>query len=154
MLTKISGTFVKIASRSDYQIQLQRGNAHRPAARFNKIGQDALYLSPDEDSARVAIGKYVQPGDPQRVLASYNISSCWLFDLRGADACDLYELARQPWRQALDAGYKPRSWEAADILREAGHVGLIDPSRQLIAPFTQRIFAKRNKHCQTSHPRS
>jgi len=63
MPTEIGGTFVNIAWADDPDIHLKRGLPDRPAARFNRIGQDALYLSPDEESARVAIGQYVAVGD-------------------------------------------------------------------------------------------
>lgn len=130
MLTRISGEFVKIAFADAVATPLLRGRAQRPAARFNRAGQDALYLSPDEKSARVAIGEYVQAGDPPRVLLRYEVEACTLFDLRHPEAADVYELARQSWRPPFARGDAPPSWQAADMIRDAGHVGLIDPSRQ------------------------
>jgi RES domain-containing protein len=109
---------------------LARGLSHRPAGRFNRIGQDALYLSPDELSARVAIGEYVKLGDPPRHLLTYEVERCALFDLRHPAAASVYDLARKPWRQKLAAGEEPQSWDAADHVRRSGHVGLIDPSRR------------------------
>ena len=64
MIAEIGGLFVKIAFADDARGALRRGHPDRPAARFNRPGQDALYLSPDETSARVAIGQYVKAGDP------------------------------------------------------------------------------------------
>lgn len=130
MLTEVEGRFVKIAFAKDADVSLSRGLAHRPAARFNRIGQDALYLSPDEVSARVAIGEYVKPEDPPRVLLTFEVERSTLFDLRHPQSSDVYELARQSWRKALQAGEEPKSWEAADFIRQSGHVGLIDPSRR------------------------
>ncbi len=130
MLSKVNGIFVKISFEVPDGIHLERGLEYRPAARFNRVGQDALYLSPNEQSARVAIGEYVRSGDPQRFLISYDVEPCVLFDLRHPHAAEVYELARKPWRSALDAGDEPKSWLAADTVRKAGHVGLIDPSRQ------------------------
>ncbi len=130
MLTRVEGIFVKIAFADKADVFLLRGDPNRPAARFNKKGQDALYLSPDEASARVAMGQYVKPLDPARVLIRYRIEPCWLFDLRHNDTASLYALARQSWLPSFARGEAPASWQAADIVRQSGHVGLIDPSRR------------------------
>ncbi len=130
MLTEVSGNFVKIAFADAIETPLLRGHPTRPAARFNRPGQDALYLSPDEASARVAIGEYVRDGDPPRVLLSYEVGLCTLLDLRHPEAADIYALARQSWRPPFASGEEPPSWEAAEMVRNLGHVGLIDPSRQ------------------------
>ena len=130
MLTEVSGEFVKIVWADDPDIHLMRGAADRPPARFNRRGQDALYLSPDVESARVAIGQDVKADDPPRALLTFEVQRCALFDFRSPEASDLYELARQPWRKLLREGGIPASWQAADKLREDGHIGLIDPSRR------------------------
>jgi RES domain-containing protein len=130
LLTIVEGIFVKVALATEVGTTLARGLPHRPAARFNRSGQDALYLSPDEQSARVAIAEYVRPNDPLRILASYEVERCTLFDLRHPDAACVYALARVPWRKALAEGVAPASWQAADYIRQCGHVGLIDPSRR------------------------
>lgn len=130
MLTEISGIFVKIAFATDAHLPLTKGAPNRPAARFNRPGQEALYLSPDVDSARVAIGEYVKEQESPRVVVQYEIDRCLLFDLRTDDAAAIYELARQPWQSAHMQGIDPPSWEAADKIRKAGYTGLIDPSRQ------------------------
>lgn len=130
MLTEIRGTFVKISFETPNGIHLERGLSYRPAARFNRVGQDALYLSPNEQSAKVAIGEYVRLGDPQRFLITYEVEPCVLLDLRHPLSAEVYELARKPWQSAMKAGEEPESWLAADTVRKAGHVGLIDPSRQ------------------------
>ena len=130
MLTEVSGAFVKIVWADDPDIHLTRGAADRPPARFNRRGQDALYLSPDIESARVAIGQDVKADDPPRVVLTFEVQRCALLDLRNPEASDIYELARQPWRKRLAAGGTPTSWRASDRLRKDGHVGLIDPSRR------------------------
>ncbi len=130
MLKIVKGTFVKIAARGDDSLVLQKGQAARPAARFNRQGEDALYLSPDELSARVAIGQYVTEHTRERQLLTYDIGEGRLCDLRHPDAASLYELARQPWLGDLAAGNSPASWTAADRIREDGYDGLIDPSRR------------------------
>lgn len=130
MLTEVSGVFVKIAFASEVEIQLERGLPNRPPSRFNRVGQNALYLSPNEESARVAIGGYVKEGDPDRVLLRYEVDKCRLFDLRHPDAAETYALACQSWRDVLADGGSPKPWKAADHVRELNHAGLIDPSRR------------------------
>lgn len=130
MHTTISGTFVKIAFASDASILLARGVPHRPAARFNREGQDALYLSPDEESARVAIGEYVKVSDPQRILLRFDVTAARLVDLRHPNSASIYANACQPWQSAIAKGLCPPSWTAADELRQANEIGLIDPSRR------------------------
>lgn len=121
---------VKIIRAGDSGIVLQQGLPERPAGRFNRPGQDALYLSPDELSARVAIGQYITEADRNRELLSICVSACRLLDLREPVHSALYEFARQPWIAALDAGTEPASWQAADQIRSLGYDGLIDPSRR------------------------
>lgn len=130
MLTEVSGEFVKIVWADDPDVHLMRGAPDRPAARFNRRGQDALYLSPDVESARVAIGQDVKTGDRPRVVVKFQVDRCRLFDLRSPEAADIYASASQPWRALLAARGTPPSWLAADHLREKGYVGLIDPSRR------------------------
>jgi RES domain-containing protein len=130
LLTEVAGIFVKIAFAAEVDMVLARGHANRPAARFNRRGQDALYLSPDETSARVAIAEYVSANDPARVLLRYEVERCQLFDLRHQDASQVQALARQNWRATFERGSEPTSWVAGDMVRQAGHVGLIDPSRR------------------------
>ncbi|MEP2707172.1 MAG: RES family NAD+ phosphorylase [Roseibium sp.] len=130
MIQTKTSTFVKIIRRDDVDLVLKRGLPSRPAARFNRQGQDALYLSPDEQSARVAIGQYIKETDHNRVLLTYRISKFKLFDLRDPANSRVYDQARQPWLQPLADGETPASWNASDQIRDMGYDGLIDPSRR------------------------
>ncbi|WP_428526984.1 RES family NAD+ phosphorylase [Roseibium sp.] len=125
-----SRSFVKIINPGEGALILERGHASRPPARFNRPGQDALYLSPDETSARVAIGQYITCDNRDRVLISLEVSACRLLDLRDVEHSELYALARQPWLAPLKSGLEPPSWIAADLIRAMGYHGLIDPSRR------------------------
>lgn len=68
MFIELSGTFDKIVFESEMDKVLLRGLQGRPAGRFNRAGQDALYLSQSEQSAKVALSKYSKHDDPPRVL--------------------------------------------------------------------------------------
>lgn len=130
MRSQIFGIFVKIVMPDDLDITLMKGKKSRPAARFNRKGQDALYLSRDEESARVAIGQYVTEDTRQRLLLTFSVSQCSLLDLRSDEARDICLLASQSWLNALRRGEEPSSWIAADKIRSLGYDGLIDPSRR------------------------
>ncbi|MEP3467952.1 RES family NAD+ phosphorylase, partial [Marinobacter alexandrii] len=129
MIRTANETFVKIIHRDDVDLVLKRGLPSRPAARFNRQGQDALYLSPNELSARVAIGQYVEETVHSRVLLTYRVSDFRLFDLRDPANSIVYDQAKQPWLQPLADGETHASWQAADKVRDMGYDGLIDPSR-------------------------
>lgn len=130
MFADISGTFVKIALVDDLDVLISRFSPSRPAARFNRKGQDALYLSVNEDSARVAMIKHAQKSTGQRVLINYNVQNCKVVDLRHAQAQEMRSLASQDWEEAIACGREPTSWQMADKLRQSNAVGLIDPSRK------------------------
>ena len=130
MYTTIEGEFVKIAYANQAHLNLRKKDPERPAARFNRPAQDALYLSPDEEAARVAIGEYVKSEDATRVLVRYHVSSCKLLDLRLEENAALYARAAHPWQSALKKDQEPISWGVADDIRNSGVIGLIDPSRR------------------------
>ena len=122
--------FVKIAFADRVDVLLERSRPERPAARFNRTGRDALYLSVDEASARVAMTRHARAGDPPRVLVRYAIGACRVVDLGHPEARALRERAAGDWRAALARGEEPESWRVVDELGRAGEVGLIDPSRR------------------------
>ncbi|OED34645.1 hypothetical protein AB833_32075 [Chromatiales bacterium (ex Bugula neritina AB1)] len=130
MLVELAGTFTKIAFAHEVESFLLRGLPQRPAGRYNRQGQDALYLSKNEESARVALQKYRKPDDPPRVLVEFQIGSCTVVDLRHSDAINLFQASRGNWQDSLARGDTPISWEVADSIRDMGHAGLIDPSRK------------------------
>ena len=140
MISEISGTFVKIAFADQVDILLKRNSPDRPAARYNREGQDALYLSVDENTAHVAMRKYVADSDSPRVLIYYEVQPCQLVDLRHPDAEDLRKRANQNWQLALDEGTEPTSWEVADLLRKSNKTGLIDPSRSQLGSWDITLF--------------
>jgi RES domain-containing protein len=143
MLKTIEGEFVKIA------FALRRQDPNRPAARFNRRGQDALYLSPNADAACVAIGEYVKPCDPPRVLLRYHVSKCEVVDLQALQNKDLYSRAGHPWQADFKAGKTPLSWEAADEIRSQNIAGLIDPSRRRIGLWHITLFTWNSPNAPT-----
>ena len=130
MIAEVHRIYVKIVFASEVDILLTRNSPERPAGRYNRLGQDALYLSKDEQSARVAMQKYRNPSDPKRVLVSFEVTHCRVLDLRHPEANRLRQLASQDWQSELASGLTPASWQVADKVRESDEAGLIDPSRK------------------------
>lgn len=130
MKTEISGSFTKIVFAKDLDTFLLRGVASRPAGRFNRPGQDALYLSQNVESARAALSRYVKADDAARVAVQYEIEQCTVLDLRHPEAADLLIASRENWQEAMAMQNTPMSWGVADKARKEGYSGLIDPSRQ------------------------
>ena len=128
--TNIAGTFVKISAADQINLALQRNSPIRPEARYNRRGQNALYLSVDERSARVAMRKYAKDITAPLVLVRFEVEACQLVDLQHADMSAYKTRASQGWQAAIANGYEPASWEVADLLRENQAIGLIDPSRK------------------------
>lgn len=130
MLFELSGSFVKIVFATDVDTILLRGESDRPPGRYNRVGQDALYLSRHEQSARTALTRYIKQDDPPRVIIQYKVEPCSLFDLRHPDAAELLTASRGDWLKTYREDGIPESWEVADRIRQLGHHGLIEPSRQ------------------------
>ncbi len=110
---------------------LERDWNQRPAARYNRPGQDALYLTQNEESARAALLRYVTAESRHRILVRYLVGNCRVLDLRAPAAQDLAERAKKKWDDFLAQGREPPSWSVSDWAREQGCDGLIDPSRQM-----------------------
>jgi len=97
--TQLSGTFVKIISPVDVNHVLKRNTLDRPEARYNRRGENALYLSSNENSARVAMQKYAKEIETPVVLVEYAVESCQLVDLRRVDAQQLRNMASTDWTE-------------------------------------------------------
>jgi len=60
--SKLSGRFVKIGYAEDKHLYLNKSDANRPMGRYNRPGQDALYLSTSVEAALGALRN--MPSDP------------------------------------------------------------------------------------------
>lgn len=126
----VSGIFVRICPVAQIEITLMCHSEKRPAARYNRFGQDALYLTPTEESARVSLKKYACSLAEPLVLIKYQVQACELVDLRHPELKDLKQLSSGDWKKAFENGDEPESWQIADKLRSYNEIGLIDPSRK------------------------
>lgn len=150
--TEVAGAFVRIDFADRAGRALLRGDPERPAARFNRRGEDALYLSPDAESAWIGIRSIAGELDRPRVVQAYVVGKARVLDMRHPDAAAIYEEARQPWRMALRDGRAPQSWAVADIVRAAELDGLIDPSRQSPGRWALTLFRWEGTDAPIVHP--
>ncbi len=130
MFTQVSGHFCKIVTPTHEERVLERGWTSRPAARFNRPREDALYLTQSEESARYALRRYLSESGKTRSLVWYSVSECRVLDLRTRKAAGLAQLASQKWDDYVAKGKASPSWKVADWARDNGCAGVIDPSRQ------------------------
>lgn len=100
--------------------------------RFNRQGVEALYLS---SSPTTALAEYQQtsPFLPPCTLCSYNVRLNNLVDLRqlhyGPPWDDLWQSWNDDWRHSrFDLHIEPPTWVLSDLVRDAGHTGIIFPS--------------------------
>ncbi|WP_348255976.1 RES domain-containing protein [Vibrio parahaemolyticus] len=127
---EVSGTYVRICPEDQVDIALLRNSRDRPEGRYNRLGQDALYLTPTEESARIALQKYVSNITSRMVLVEYEIQPCMLVDLRSAQLEKYRTMVAVNWQYELSKGKEPSSWHVADLLRSHNEIGLVDPSRK------------------------
>lgn len=127
---EIGGKFVRICSENQIESVLERHSPERPEARYNRRGQDTLYLTPTESSARTAMMKYAKKIKSPLFLVRYEIETCFLVDLRHPFFQDYRDLLGSDWQKAIEKGSEPPSWQVSDRLRQANQVGLLDPSRK------------------------
>ena len=104
MFTQISGHFCKIVTPTYEERVLERGWASRPAARFNRPREDALYLTQSEESARYALRRYLSESGKRRSLVWYSVSERRVLDLRAPEAAELAQLASQRWDDYVAKG--------------------------------------------------
>ncbi|MBN2905968.1 MAG: RES family NAD+ phosphorylase [Rhodobacteraceae bacterium] len=100
--------------------------ARAPEGRFHHSGQVALYASFTAEGAGVAIRRYVQPGDPSRVIVPLRINATRLRDLR---ALPDPTRASVVWQDLRAAGQPAPTWALSDAARAAGAQGMMYPSR-------------------------
>ena len=101
------------------------------AARYNRPGERALYMSGSAVGVAAAMARY---GDAERVLVRLDVTAGRLLDVRDAAACRVLgvdaTLTKVDWLAALERGEEPPSWRVSDRARAVGAQGLIERSRR------------------------
>lgn len=106
--------------------------AAQKGGRFNPVGCAALYLSLDLTTAILEASQGFSFKVPPLTLVSYTIDCENIHDL--TDPAVLTTLTIEPaalaegWALAVAEGRRPRSWDVAEHLIDAGSAGVIVPS--------------------------
>ncbi len=116
-----------------------------PEGRFHHSGQPALYASPTQEGAAIAINIYLRPDDPPRVLIQLQLTGARLADLRDPDTCDTLGIdpawPSVPWAEERAKGQPATSWKASDAVRASGTDGMIYASRRAPERWHVVLFA-------------
>lgn len=118
------------ASQPDQVLQAARA----PEGRFHYNGQSALYASLSPTGAGVAVGYYLQPNDPPRIITELHLVSDRIIDASDAETARQigFGIADTTWRWQIDREAKvaARTWNVSDKLRDLDADGMIFRSNQ------------------------
>jgi RES domain-containing protein len=123
--------FRALVPRWSYQPESGAGAA-RTGGRFNRPGVEARYLAA---SAEGALLEYQAESEllPPATIAAYQVNASVVVDFRrGYDAghwSPIWAEAYCNWKGLwMHDGVEPPSWVIGDLVREAGHPGILYPS--------------------------
>lgn len=139
----ISGRFYRavLADRLDRVLDPPDASS---AGRYHRHGQPALYTSPTQEWAIIAVSGYMREDGLPRVVVPLLISDALVIDQRDERTCELLDIkvgqSNESWRTALAVHREPASWRNSDIARAAGADGIIDPSRMIAGGWHRDLF--------------
>jgi RES domain-containing protein len=143
MLRKVSGRFFRAVLVERLAVVLAPPDA-TSAGRYHRLGQAALYMSPECDWAKIAVSGYIREDYRPRVVVPVQVSEAFVVDQHDEEVCKQLgidrERSNEPWRAALAAGSEPPSWRNADAARAAGADGIIDRSRMIPGGWHLNLF--------------
>lgn len=140
---KISGRFYRtvVVERLDHLLDPPGPNS---AGRYHRLGQPALYTSPEPEWAIMATAGYMREDGLKRVVVPLEITEALVVDQHDEDVCTALGIDRDhsnlSWRVALSEGREPPSWRSADLARASGADGIIDRSRQIKGGWHLNLF--------------
>jgi len=86
----------------------------------------ALYTSCTEEGAGVAIKRYLNAGDPARIIVPLQIIANRIYDTRETDHSSQASVV---WQDSVARGEPAPTWGYSDTAREAGAQGMLYSSR-------------------------
>jgi len=97
-----------------------------PIGRFHHSEQVALYTSCTEEGAGVAIKRYVNSDDAERIIVPLQITANCIYDIRTTDHT---KNASMVWQDHVENGEPAPTWIFSDTARKAGAQGMLYSSR-------------------------
>ena len=97
-----------------------------PVGRFHHDNQVAIYTSCTQGGAGVALKRYLNVEDAERIIVPLEIIADRIYDIREAMHSNRASVV---WQELLDQGERPPTWEYSDLAREAGAQGMLYSSR-------------------------
>jgi len=94
--------------------------------RFHHSEQVALYTSCTEEGASVAIKRYLQSDDPERIIVPLQVNSDRIYDIRKTDFSNSASIV---WQDCVERGESAPTWYFSDSARKAGAQGMLYASR-------------------------
>jgi len=142
-LHRVGGTFYRTVL-ADRVSQVLDPPGPGSAGRYHRLGQRALYITPEADWAVIAVGRYMAEDCLPRLVVPLELDEAQVFDQHDEAACAALgidsERSMEPWRPELEAGREPASWFASDAARAAGADGLVDRSRGIVGGWHVTLF--------------
>jgi len=123
-LIPYTGVVWRIMYESNQQQACEPVNS--PMGRFHYNGQNALYTSCTEEGASIAIKRYVNLGDPDRVIVPLQIKADSIYDIR---TTNYSKKASVVWQDCVAKGEPAPTWSYSDAVRKSGAQGMLYSSR-------------------------
>ncbi len=97
-----------------------------PIGRFHHSNQVALYASCTAEGAGIAIKRYVNPHDPERIIVPLQVNADLVYDIRSTGMSSQASIV---WQDCVEKGEPAPTWVFSDAARSSGAQGMLYASR-------------------------
>lgn len=97
-----------------------------PVGRFHHSEQVALYTSCTEEGASVAIKRYLNSDDPERIIVPLQVDADCIYDIRKTSFSSQASIV---WQGFVEKGEPAPTWEYSNAARKSGAQGMLYASR-------------------------
>jgi len=152
---QVSQSFWRLMAPKSAHAPLNGAGAATHGGRFNRQGQDALYMSSDLETALSECGQDM--ADRPGTFCRYDVAIDHIADLRDRDFCATLgtslALLACPWKKILliDKS-EPPTWPLVDKLLDAGASGALVPSQRRPAGYNLVLWNWNNASVKPFDP--